>query len=97
MTCELKCGNACAHDAANTSPNEYFLDVAARALSRRGVLGAAGGGALALARPPRAAAAAPTAFSATGTRGPALRFSAIDAVPASVDAVTVPQAGPGSR
>ena len=92
VTCELKCGNACAHDAPNTSPNEYFPDVAARALSRRGVLGAAGGGALALALAPAgAAAAAPTAFSATGTRGPALRFSAIDAVPASVDAVTVPQ------
>ena len=91
VTCELKCGNACAHEAPNPTDNEYFPDVASRALSRRGALGAAGAGALALALAPSTPAAAePT--SSTGTaRGRALRFGAIDPVPASVDAVTVPK------
>ena len=89
VTCELKCGNACAHEAPNPSRNDYFPEVASRALSRRGVLGAAGAGALALALAPGAPAAAATA-TASGTRGHALRFTAIDPVPASVDAVTVP-------
>ena len=92
VTCELKCGNACAHDAPNTSANDYFPEVAARALSRRGVLGAAGAGALALALAPATQAAAAPAASGTasGARGHALRFGAIDPVPATVDAVTVP-------
>ena len=67
VTCELKCGNACAHEAPNGSDNDYFPDVASRALSRRGVLGAAGG-ALALALAPATSAAA--AGTASGTRGP---------------------------
>ena len=50
ITCLLKCGDACAHAAPNTTDNEYFPDVASRALSRRGVLGAAGAGALAAGR-----------------------------------------------
>ena len=89
VTCELKCGNACAHEAPNHSANPYFPDVAAQALSRRGVLGAAGAGALALALAPATPAAAATG-TASGTRGHALRFTAIDPVPATVDAVTVP-------
>ena len=88
VTCELKCGNACAHKAPNGTDNDYFPDVASRALSRRGVLGAAGG-ALALALAPATAAAA--AGTASGTRGHGLRFGAIDPVPATVDAVTVPK------
>jgi uncharacterized protein len=37
-TCLYRCGNACAHDEPNTSDNEYFGDVLARAVTRRGVL-----------------------------------------------------------
>lgn len=93
VTCELKCGNACAHAAPNTSANEYFPDIAGRALSRRGVLGGGTAAfALALAPAGAAAASAPSGVvGASGSRGRALQFSAIDPVPATVDAVTVPQ------
>ncbi|MET7337032.1 PhoX family phosphatase [Nonomuraea sp. NPDC005650] len=46
MTCQFRCGNACAHDVANTSDNTYFGDVVKEALSRRGVLRAGALGAL---------------------------------------------------
>ncbi|WP_197094000.1 PhoX family protein [Nonomuraea sp. SBT364] len=38
MTCQFRCGNACAHDVANTSGNPYFGEVVEQALSRRGAL-----------------------------------------------------------
>lgn len=88
ITCLLKCGDQCAHAAPNTTDNEYFPDVATRALSRRGVLGAAGAGALALAISP--AASSPAAAARLPGRGRGLRFSPIAPVPATVDAVTVP-------
>lgn len=47
MTCRFRCGNACAHDVANTSDNPYFGDVVAQAISRRGMLRAGTLGALA--------------------------------------------------
>ncbi|KHL10609.1 hypothetical protein CLV56_2049 [Mumia flava] len=62
MTCRYRCGDACAHDAPNTSANPYFGDVAARAVSRRGILragaviGAAGLAAGAVGASPAAAA-----------------------------------------
>ncbi|WP_327094981.1 PhoX family phosphatase [Nocardia vinacea] len=34
VTCQYKCGNACAHEVPNTSPGEYFGDIVA-AMSRR--------------------------------------------------------------
>ncbi|SDH17457.1 hypothetical protein SAMN05421505_11264 [Sinosporangium album] len=46
LTCRFRCGNACAHDVANRSGNPYFGDIAAAALSRRGVLQAGALGAL---------------------------------------------------
>jgi secreted PhoX family phosphatase len=46
MTCQFRCGNACAHDVANTSANPYFGEVAEQALSRRGALRAGALGAL---------------------------------------------------
>ncbi|MGV9305452.1 PhoX family protein [Nonomuraea sp. NPDC003727] len=46
LTCQFRCGNACAHEVANISDNTYFGDIAAQALSRRGVLRAGGVGAL---------------------------------------------------
>ena len=38
-TCRWSCGNQCAHEAPNTTRNEYFADVAGRMLSRRRLLG----------------------------------------------------------
>lgn len=46
LTCQFRCGNACAHDVANTSGNAYFGDVVREALTRRGVLRAGALGAL---------------------------------------------------
>ena len=46
ITCQYKCGNACAHEAPNTSGNAYFGDIVEIILSRRGALKA--GGVLAL-------------------------------------------------
>ncbi|HEX8868063.1 MAG TPA: PhoX family phosphatase [Lentzea sp.] len=62
VTCEFRCGNACAHEAPNTSQNAYFGDVVKDVVSRRGMLKAgavvavAGAGALAMSG---SAAAAP--------------------------------------
>ncbi|MGH3325464.1 MAG: phosphatase, partial [Streptomyces sp.] len=38
MTCRYRCGDACFHEAPNTSGNEYAGDIIAGALSRRSVL-----------------------------------------------------------
>ncbi|MFR9730541.1 PhoX family protein [Saccharopolyspora sp. MS10] len=46
-TCRYRCGNACAHEAPNTSDNAYFGDIVEGVLNRRGALKA--GGVLALA------------------------------------------------
>jgi uncharacterized protein len=62
VTCEFRCGNACAHEAPNTTQNAYFGDVVKEVVSRRGMLKAgavvavAGAGALAMSG---SAAAAP--------------------------------------
>jgi secreted PhoX family phosphatase len=37
-TCRYRCGNACAHEAPNTSDNQYFGDVVREIVSRRKVL-----------------------------------------------------------
>ncbi|NYI08391.1 PhoX family protein [Allostreptomyces psammosilenae] len=100
QTCLYRCGNACFHPAPNTSDNEYFGDVAARALSRRGMLrgGALGavvagvglsglglaGAATATASP--APQSRPTGGS--GVSGSALTFSAV--APNTMDSVSVP-------
>ncbi|MEV0150812.1 MULTISPECIES: PhoX family phosphatase [unclassified Nonomuraea] len=46
MTCQFRCGNACAHEVGNVSGNTYFGEVVAEALTRRGVLRAGALGAL---------------------------------------------------
>ncbi|QIM19966.1 PhoX family protein [Phycicoccus sp. HDW14] len=89
VTCRLKCGDQCAHEAPNTSGNEYFRDVAARAFSRRGALGAAG--ALALAVGTADAAAAGSGHGHGPGHGRGLRFTPIAPVPAATDALTVPE------
>jgi secreted PhoX family phosphatase len=38
VTCEYRCGNACSHEAPNTSDNAYFGDVVRNIVSRRGML-----------------------------------------------------------
>lgn len=48
VTCHLRCGDACSFTPPNTTDNDYFRDVATRALSRRRTLGLAGAGAVAL-------------------------------------------------
>jgi uncharacterized protein len=94
VTCHLKCADACFHPVPNTSPNEYFRDVASRALSRRAVLGGAGAGALALvvgaALPPSSAAAEPLASGKGGGSRAGLAFGAITSQLATQDAFTVP-------
>ena len=39
VTCHLRCGDACSIAAPNTTETSYFRDVAAKALSRRSVVG----------------------------------------------------------
>ncbi|GAA0468617.1 PhoX family phosphatase [Streptomyces olivaceiscleroticus] len=104
MTCRYRCGDACFHDAPNTSGNAYVGDVIAGALSRRSVLrasavvtAAAATGA-ALTGPGAAPASAAESGAASGTaagatrhaRRPArgLRFTPV--APNTADAVTVP-------
>ncbi|MFF5094331.1 MULTISPECIES: PhoX family phosphatase [Actinosynnema] len=38
VTCRYRCGNACAHEAPNTSDNAYFGDVVGEVVRRRGLL-----------------------------------------------------------
>ncbi|TWP52912.1 PhoX family phosphatase [Lentzea tibetensis] len=38
VTCEFRCGNACSHEAPNSSENQYFGDVVREVVSRRGML-----------------------------------------------------------
>ena len=62
VTCHLRCGDACFKEVPNTTETGYFRDVAATALSRRTVLGAAAVGAATVAFAPQTtgrAAAAP--------------------------------------
>jgi uncharacterized protein len=91
VTCEYRCGSACAHPAPNTSGNDYFGDVAKDVLSRRGafragaVMAAAAGGFAALsgsatASPRPAAPANPT---------PGTDFEPV--APNRADAVVIPR------
>ncbi|WP_150306563.1 PhoX family protein [Planctomonas psychrotolerans] len=89
VTCQLKCGNACAMGVCNQSDNAYFKDIAGVALTRRSMLMGAGAGALALTfavnDSPLGAAGAAVAAPLPG-----LRFSAIPPVDAMVDDFVVP-------
>ncbi|MFC4560680.1 PhoX family protein [Nocardiopsis mangrovi] len=87
VTCRFRCGDACFHDAPNTSGNAYFGDIFATALSRRNVLraGAIGAGVSAVGLSGMAPAAAePQA----GRGNPRLGFTSV--APNNNDAVTVP-------
>ncbi|TDD08712.1 PhoX family phosphatase [Nonomuraea deserti] len=95
LTCQFRCGNACAHEVANTTGNAYFGDVVKEALSRRGVLRAgalgalvagvgAAGAAPALAEEPRA-----VPKEQHGGRGGDLRFTPVR--PNKDDKLTIPE------
>jgi secreted PhoX family phosphatase len=91
--CHYRCGDACAQPVPNTSDNTYLGDVIANSLSRRALLGGAAGlfglgtTASLLALP----AAADPAAAGTAGGGNGLGFTPIAPVPATVDAVTVPE------
>ncbi|PJJ72063.1 hypothetical protein CLV46_1624 [Diaminobutyricimonas aerilata] len=87
VTCHLKCADACFHPVPNTSENDYFRDIAAIALSRRSLLIGAGVGAAAIV----VGGQVTDVPSAAAAQSSTLPFTPITPVPASVDAVTVPQ------
>lgn len=87
MTCHYRCGDACSHEAPNSSDNEYFGDVMAQAISRRNLLkgGAAGAVVLTLGR---FALSPSSATAATSAAGAPLTFAAVP--PNKIDDVVVP-------
>ncbi|WP_411970402.1 PhoX family protein [Saccharothrix longispora] len=99
MTCKFRCGDACAHEAPNTSDNAYFGDVVGDVVRRRGllkagaVLAVAGAGA-GLLGSGTAAAAAPRGNTDAdrdlggGRRKDGLNFTAV--TPNTEDRVVVP-------
>ena len=91
VTCHLRCGDACFQDVPNTTETSYFRDVAAKALSRRSVVGT-GLTVAALTAVSGPVAAAPNAAKPKpGQGGPQrLPFSPIAPVADTVDDVTVP-------
>ncbi|TRY17513.1 PhoX family phosphatase [Tessaracoccus rhinocerotis] len=86
MTCRMRCGDACFHEVPNTTGNEYFADVVATVVSRRGFLKAgAVVGAVAVAGSVITAGSTPSAFAAE----PVLDFEAI--APQATDSVFIPE------
>ncbi|HEY0454088.1 PhoX family phosphatase [Actinophytocola sp.] len=93
VTCQYRCGNACAHEAPNTSGNRYFGDVVREIVDRRKVLRAgavlavAGAGAVALGAGTAVAVPRPAGHGGHGG-GTGLDFEPV--APNTADAVTVP-------
>lgn len=92
VTCALKCDNACASAACNTSGNEYLRDIISAEFSRRNLLGvgAVGAAALLLGGTASRATAGPGLAPAAKVAGN-LQFTPISPVPYIVDEMTVPQ------
>ncbi|GAA2814269.1 PhoX family phosphatase [Saccharopolyspora taberi] len=94
VTCRFRCGNACAHEAPNTSDNPYFGDIVESVLSRRGVLKAGSvlalsvGGAAAVSGAAAAQPAAPAQRPAGGGV-PGTNFAPV--APNTQDAVVIPE------
>ncbi|WP_418907158.1 PhoX family protein [Glutamicibacter endophyticus] len=91
-TCHYKCGDACALPTENTSSNEYFPQIADAVLSRRKLLGAGAvaSAAIVIGADSLATPSAHADYGLAPRGGGRLEFSAIDPVPRTVDAVTVP-------
>ena len=89
VTCRYRCGDACAHEAPNTSDNKYFGDVVGEVVDRRKVLKA--GAVIAVAGAGVGAVGSGTAVAAprTGGRGTGLDFEPV--APNTLDAVVVPR------
>jgi len=93
-TCRFKCADACAHPAPNESANEYFRDIASRAMSRRVMLGGAAAAAAAVVVGAEVLGAEPASALQTrrgghGARG--LSFGAIAPQAMEVDDFAVPE------
>ena len=89
MTCRYRCGNACDHDAPNTSDNPYFGDLLDAAVSRRGVFQAGvAGAASAIVVSAGIAGANPVLAAGTAAEPGALGF--VPVPPNTLDTVTVP-------
>ena len=95
ITCQYRCGNACAHDAPNTSDNTYFADVVADVVNRRKMLKA--GAVIAVAGAGVATVGAGTAAATPSTDrhggghghgGTGLDFTPV--APNDLDAIVVP-------
>jgi len=90
LACRYKCGNACAHEAPNTSSNAYFGDILARSMNRRGVLRAGAVLAVAAGAAPALAACAPTPGKPGGGAGEPVGLSYSPVMPNTADAITLP-------
>ena len=95
VTCRYRCGDACAHPAPNTSDNEYFGDIARRAMSRRSLFKALGVTVLAAVSGSALAACSAGKPGPTGSAGTAvattpagMNFAAV--APNIEDAVVIP-------
>ena len=95
VTCRYRCGDACAHPAPNTSDNEYFGDIARRAMSRRSLFKALGVTVLAAGSGSALAACSAGKPGPTGSAGTAvattpagMNFAAV--APNIEDAVVIP-------
>ncbi len=92
VTCHLRCGDACAFTAPNSTETSYFRDIASQALSRRALLGAGSTAsvlAVAATAVP-AAAEVPLAETAVRAGRRRLRFSTIPPQPITSDELKVP-------
>ena len=87
VTCQLKCGDACAGPECNSSPNGYFRDIASAALTRRSALGLGAAAAVTVG----VVGATPEAAQAHSRGRSGLSFTPIAPVPNTVDDLTVPQ------
>ncbi|MCT2586474.1 PhoX family protein [Actinophytocola gossypii] len=84
VTCRYRCGDACSHEAPNTSDNPYFGDVVRGAVDRRKVLKA--GAVLAVSG---AVLDVGVAAASPAGHGSGLRFEPVE--PNTLDAVVVPR------
>ncbi|OLF04263.1 phosphatase [Actinophytocola xinjiangensis] len=91
VTCRYRCGDACSHEAPNTSDNPYFGDVVGQVLDRRKVLKA--GAVVAVAGAGLGVVGSGTAAAAPAPAAPRTHPLGLDfepVAPNDLDAVVVP-------